>query len=208
MDYSFDGGRYLLDDLPAIRSVPIEEILEQHRVRFILHTRAHGDIVLKHITKRMKGHLDAIRAYRFPQVSELDAEASVVYPIALAEGADGDAVLRANAIAAELAPTMDIYALGCIEFPFLTTSDDLDALWAELDPPEQEALRQMLIVLSAWHHPIDYSHLEICERFGVDVVDKEMIRNLTYEQHLALHAVIRQEHEATRRTYAELGVRL
>lgn len=208
MEYAFDGGRYMVDDMPELRLVPIEEILEQHKVRYILRTRAHGDIVLKHITKRMKGHLDVIRAYRYPKAAELDAEASIVYPIAMAEGADSEAIERANAIAAELAPTMDIYALGCIELPFLTTSDDLDAFWEALEPVEQEAMRQMLIVLTAWDRAVDYSYLEICERFNVEVVDRGLIRSMTYEQYLALHSVVVQEHEATRKLYSDIGVRM
>lgn len=207
MEYAFDGGRYMVDDMPQLRPVPIEEILEQHKVRYVLHTHAHGDIVLKHITKRMKGHLDAIRAYRYPRAYELDAEASVVYPIAMADGADSEAIDRANAIAAELAPTMDIYALGCIEFPFLTTSDDLDAFWEVLTDTEQEALRQMMIILTSWNYPVDFSYLEICERFHVDIVDMDMIRSMTYEQYLALHSVVLQEHEATKKMYSDMGVR-
>ncbi len=208
MDVSFDGGKYDIAEMPSINAKPIEEILAQHRVRYVLRTHAHGDIVLKHISKRMKMHLDVIRAFRYPNVHELDMEAAIVFPIALADGADDNAIERANTIAVQLQPTMDLYALGCIEFPFLTTVDDLDAFWQALDDVEQEALRQMLTVLTKWDYPVDYSALEIAERFHVEMVSVENIRNPTYEQHLALHAVIDQEHEATRKMYAEMGVKL
>jgi len=202
---SFDGGKYDVEELPAINKVPIESILKQGSERFVLQT-SQGTVVMKHITKRMKLHIDVIRAVRYPGIRELEQEAQIVYPIALAEGADDNAIAEANRIASQLAPTLDLYALGVIEYPFLTTPDDLEAFLASLKEDEQEAMRQMLTVLTRWNYPVDYSSLEIAERFHVQMVTADLIENPTYEQYRALYAVVTQEHEATKRMYSKLGV--
>jgi len=208
MGVSFDGGRFDVDDLPEqVARVPIERILQQHRERYVIRTSI-GTIVMKHITKRMKLAIDRIRYIRYPRVPELEAEARIVYPVVMAGSEDEDATKRANEIAAELVPTMDLYALGIIEYPFLTTPEDVDDLMDSLDAEEQEAVRQMFTVLTAWGRPVDFSQLEIAERFRIQIIPIEAVENPTYQQYRALYSVVEQEHEATRDMYSKMGVKL
>lgn len=197
---TFDGGKYLMEDMPPVTKVPIEEILDQHRYRYVLET-SQGTIVMKHISKKMKLHIDRIRYVRYPGAYLLEQEARIVYPIVMAGNPEDDTVQRANEIASQLVPTLDLYALGVIEYPFLTTPDDLDALLDAMTDEEREAVRQMLTVLTAWGKPVDYSQLEIAERFHLNMVKPEHVSDPTYQQYLALYNVIEQEHEATRKLY-------
>lgn len=204
MGISFDGGKYEVEDLPEITPVPIEEILIQHRSRYVLQT-SRGTVVMKHISKRMKLNIDRIRYVRYPSVRELEQEAQIVYPVVMAGNAEEDTVKRAEEIASELAPTMDLYMLGMIEYPFLTTPEELDAFLDSLEETEREALRQIFTVLSAWGKPVDYTQLEIAERFHLQMVTDEHIRNPTWQQYRALYSVIEQEHEQTRKLYDRMG---
>lgn len=205
MGFNFDGGRYDRDELPKVQPVDVMNILKEHRLRYVLQT-SKGTIVMKHITKRMKDRLDAIKYLTFPEARELEEEFAIVFPIATAEGAEDSAVERANIIAAELAPIMDTYALGCIEYPFITTPDDVYVLMQSLQPDEQEAVRQVLAVLTDWSTPVDYSKLEIAERFHIQVVEREHIEDPTYMQYLALINVINQERQQTEKAYKEMGL--
>ena len=152
--------------------------------------------------------IDRIRFTRYPRVAELEAEARIVYPVVMAGNKDEDAVKRANEIAAELAPTMDLYALGIIEYPFLTSPEDVEELMDSLSDEEQEAIRQMLGVLTAWGRPVDFSQLEIAERFHLQIIPIEAVEDPTYQQYRALYSVVEQEHEATRDMYSKLGVKM
>lgn len=204
MSYDFDGSQFESPDYPPIDAVSITDILNQAKKRVILNT-SKGSIIFKHISLRTKRQLDLIRAFRYPQAKELEEEAAIVYPMALAEGAEEDVVKRATEIAAQLAPSMDIYALGVIEYPFFTTVDDLTAWWQTLQPEEIEAVRQLLVVFTNWNQPVDYGQLEIAERFHVQIVDRELIENPTYQQYLALHNVVVQEHKQTEDLYRKMG---
>lgn len=202
--YDFDGSAFETPNYPPIDAVPIMDILNQAKKRVILNT-SKGSVIFKHISLRTKRQLDLIRAFRYPNAKELEDEASIVYPMALAEGADEETVKRATEIAAELAPSMDVYALGVIEYPFFTTVDDLQAWWQTLQPEEIEAIRQLLVVFTNWNKPIDYGQLEIAERFHVQLIDRELIENPTYQQYLALHNIIEQEHRQTEEMYKKMG---
>lgn len=204
-DIGFDGGKYTVEDMPKVQPVKIEDILSQHRTRYVLQTSV-GSIVLKHITRRMKDRIDVIRRIRYPNAYELEQEFRVVAPMAQAEGADSDAVQRAVQLAIELQPTMDCYLLGCIEYPFLTTMDDVDALLESLTDEEREAVRQIHGMLTSWNQPVDFSMLEVAERFHVRIVEREHIEDPTYQQYLALHSVIEQEHRASEELYRKLEV--
>ncbi len=202
---SFDGGRYRVEDLPQIRAVPITDILGHTRERYVIHT-SRGSIVLKHISKRMHDHIDQIRYMRYPGLALLEAEAREVFPVAQQEDADPDTVARANELAAQMMPSFDLYMLGTIEYPFLTTPEDYEAFFDSLEPEEQEALRQMQVILTSWGAPVDYSALEMAERFHIQLVTEDHIRDPTYEQYRALYGVIEQENRATEKLYKDMGV--
>lgn len=204
MDVSFDGGRYEVEDLPPVNAVAIQDILAHTKERLVIHTTK-GTVVMKHITKRMKDHIDRIRMTRYPRVLELEQEANIVFPLVIAGNADPDTVARANAIAADLMPIQDLYMLGCIEYPFLTTAEDLEAFMESLEDEEREAVRQCLALLTSWNYPIDYSALELAERFHLQLVTMEHITEPTYEQYRALYGVIEQEHAETEKLYRSLG---
>ena len=204
MEFGFEGGQYTVDDMPTVRGIPIGEILKQHKVRYIFNTKKCGDIVLKHMSKRMFDRLEMIRAFRYPKSYEIQAELEIIMPLAMAEGAEDDVIERANTLALELKPATDLYMLGCIEFPFITTLEELDLILQALEPEEYEAICQMLILLTDWTYAINYSDLEIAERFKVPMIDADLIKNITYEQHRALYAVIEQEQKEIKKLYSQM----
>lgn len=206
-DVSFDGGRYELEDLPQaqVKVVDIADILGRTRTRYVIHT-SKGSIVLKHISKRMKEHIDTIRYTRYPGLRALEQEARLVYPMAMTEDADPDTVKRACEIAAEMLPAQDLYMLGTIEYPFLTTPEEFDEFFEVLTQEEQEALRQMQTVLTAWGQKVDYTKLEMAQRFNITMVEQEHIRDPTYEQYVALYSYIAEENRQTEKLYRDMGV--
>ena len=103
-EVSFDGGRYEVDDLPPLDAVPIQDILRHSSERLVIRTSI-GSFVFKHITKRMKDHLDRIRYTRYPKSFGLEQEAEIIFPQVVDGSADEDIVRRAGEIAAELQPS-------------------------------------------------------------------------------------------------------
>ena len=203
-EVSFDGGRYEVDDLPPLDAVPIQDILRHSSERLVIRTSI-GSFVFKHITKRMKDHLDRIRYTRYPKSFGLEQEAEIIFPQVVDGSADEDIVRRAGEIAAELQPSMDLYIMGILEYPFVTTVDEFEELMDSLKEDEREAIRQIHILLTSWNYPIDYSSLELAERFHLQLMDMQHIIEPTYEQYRALYGVIEQEHRETKKLYDRLG---
>lgn len=203
--FNFDGGKYDRDSIPKINAIDITDILKQSRERFVINTSI-GTIVLKHITKRMKDRLDAIKAVLYPNAKELEEEASIILPMAMTESCEEETMKRATEIAVQLAPIMDIYALGCIEYPFIATRDDLDILMQKLKDDEREAIRQILAVLTDWSAPVDFTKLEMAQKFNIQLITMEHIEDPTYVQYLALKSVIEAERKETERAYRKMGI--
>lgn len=199
-----DAERCDAGDMPEIRKVPIEDILRQHRVRFIVHTSACGDVVMRYMTRSARIRMDALRRSMRPDLLELEDELQTLAPLAVLPDADRDIVDRTQALVAEIMPTLDVYALACITCPELRSVEDLRILMDIMTMEEAEAVRQILTVCTAHAPPVETAYLEIAQRFGVQVVDPILMDGMTMQQQEVLTAIL----SAERRNEQELLKRM
>ena len=201
-----EGGVYDIDDLPVINKVPIEDILRQHRKRYIIRTEKHGDVVLKYMTRTARIPVDTFRYSMYPSLFEWEAEFREVAPIAELPSADEETKKRAAELVSLIIPTLDWYLLVCIEYPMLNTIYELSAFLDCLSPEEHEAVRQMLTVLTSHVDKVDTGYMELAERFGVSVVDKELLDSMTMQQEEVLMGILNAERTKERNIYKKMGV--
>ena len=192
-----------------VNAVPIEEILGQYRYRYLIHTEKCGTIVLKYLSYRLKKAIDVMRNIRYPNIKELEEEVRILYPIVSAGECEKEQIDRLEAIAATLRPATDMYMLGCIEYPFISHMDDLDAILEVITNEEREVLMSVMEILTAPLPPvIDAQYLEVCDRFRVPIVDRDMMLNISAQEYEALQAVIKQGAEETKKAYRQMGVKV
>ena len=190
-----------------INAVPVENILGQYRKRYLINTEKCGTIVLRYLPNRMKKHLDLIRNVRYPKHAEIEEELMILSPLISAGECDDEQKMHFARLIADIRPTLDLYILGCIEYPFITNLDELDSLLEQLTDDEREVMLAVLEVLTAHIPPsIDVEYLEICDRFKVPAVDKDLIKNMTLQEYEVLYNVIASEAEAIKKQYKSMGV--
>lgn len=204
----FTGQQCDVSEIPSIRKTPIEEILAQHRKRFIINTAHYGDVVMRYLPRSYRIPIDGLRYEMFPDLFELEDEFRTLAPLAGLPDADGSLKEQTQELAARILPTLDIYALGCIEYPLLNSVDDLNVFLDLLSPAEQEAVRQMLSVLTAHAGPVDLAYMEIAERFGIGIIDRELMDNMTMQQQEILHGILNAERQKERDIYKKMGVKI
>ena len=207
-DVGFGGCQCDVEDMPAVRHVPIEDILRQHRKRFIIRTAQYGDVVMRYLSRSYRVPIDGIRHEMYPELVEWEDEFRTLVPLASLPDADSDLRTYVQELAAKIMPTLDLYAIGCIEHPVLNSVDDLNVFLDLLTPEEQEAVRQMLSVLTAHAGPVDTVYMDIAERFDVKIIDKELMDNMTMQQQEVLQAVLKAERQRERQLYKQMGVKL
>lgn len=184
-----------VEDMPPVplpSGTPIEEVLRQHRKRYVMHT-SRGDIHLKHLTRTAAVRMDRLRQRMWPEIPYWQDELSVIRPIIEAGGADEEMMARGVELMEKLLPTVDMYAIACITNIRLTSVEDLEALMEALTPVEAEALRQLLAVCTAHAGPCDTGYLEVARAFGVEVITPELMDNMTREQYETLQAIVSAE---------------
>ena len=186
--------------------VPMREILEQHRRRYIVHTE-HGDVVLKHATREAVARLDRLRRQLWPQVPEWEDELRLLGKLASTGDCDPSVTERMGELANLLLPTTDVTALACIVEPEVRSVEELRVMMDALEPEEAEAVRQLLLVCTAHAGKVDTGYLEIAERFGVQVVTRELLDNMTIQQYEVLQSVLRAERTREARLLKSLGVK-
>ena len=187
-----------------VRATPIEDVLRQHNKRLVIHTTDHGDIVLKFLPRRLKDGIDALRILRYPEYPKLEEELELIRPSILSGEAGQDVIDNFWILFHQLRPSLDLYFLGCIEFPFITTMEELDKLMSSLHENERDVMREALRMLSAPVQEIDDTYLAVAMKFGIQVIDKELIDNMTYQQYLILHSIIDAERQQTAKMYRKL----
>jgi len=192
-----------------IQYVPVEKILNQHRRRFIMQTENCGTIVLRYLPKRVKKNIDAIRIFRFPDCTEIEAELTELDPIVKHGEATEEMHSRYWELWSLLTPSLDLYMMGTIEYPFLNNMDEVDSLLEALTEEERSTLRQAHEILSS-HAPaeVDVEYLSFGDRFRCPVVDKNMLDNMTLQQYEVLYAVMKNEESEMRKMYKNAGVKI
>ena len=194
------------DEITSVRPIPIEDVLRQHNKRFVIRTEGQGDIIMKFLPRRIKDHLDRLRDIRFPAHTRLKDELEILTPSILSGEADEAVTSSYWALFSQYMPTLEIYYLGCIEYPFLTTMDELDSLLSSVTENERAVLMEVLAILSAPCPTVDETYLAVAIKFGIQVVDKELIDNMTYQQYQLLHEIVETEQREIRKMYKKMEV--
>ncbi|MCL2607592.1 MAG: hypothetical protein FWD92_03440 [Methanomassiliicoccaceae archaeon] len=190
-----------------VKAAPIQNILAQHRKRFVIQTERSGTIVLKHLTYRMKRNIDAMKEFRYPDCKKHEDELKILAPLVISGEAGDEQIKRAGEIMAEIKPSIDMYMMGVVEYPFLASMDEVDALIESLTEEEKEVLLEAFSILSS-HAPdaVNVEYLEMADRFKVQVIDKDLLDNITMQQYEILHRILKEEADALRKAYRKAGV--
>jgi hypothetical protein len=191
---------------PAVKT-PVEDILKQHRKRFVLHT-ARGDVVVKYLSYRSRQAIDTIRYSKWPELYDLESEFRELAPLAELADADDDIRKRTGELVCLIRPTLDIYSLACIMTPELESVEDLDTMMGMLTPDEAYALQSILLLATARPGDVDMTYLEVAERFNVSVVDRELLDDMTSQQADILHGILVAERNRERDLYKKMGVQI
>lgn len=208
-DPGFTGQQCDVSEIAEIRQTPIEDILKQHRKRFIINTKNYGDVVMKYLSRSSRIPIDALRHQTYPELYMWEDELRTLAPLASLPDADDKLKDEVKALLSKIMPTFNWYTLACIQFPILDTVEDLETFLDLLTDEEQEAIRQMLVVLTAHASAsIDSVYMEIAERFGVQVVDKELLDNMTMQQQEILQGILNAERQKERELYKKMGVKI
>ena len=197
-----------ISDMPEVATVPIEDILRQHRKRFIIHTQAHGDVIMKYMTRSARIRMDALRRELYPELPYWEDELATKGPLAVLPDASPEIREQTEAVLAKLLPTVDIYALACIISPELEHVEDLHGFLDALEPDEAEAVRQILMLCTAHAPPsVDQDYLAIAERFGVSVIDPILLDNMTMQQQEVLVGILNAERQQERDLMRKMGMK-
>ena len=197
-----------ISDMPEVATVPIEDILRQHRKRYIIHTQAHGDVVMRYMTRSARIRMDALRRELYPELPYWEDELATKGPLAVLPDASPEIREQTEAVLAKLLPTVDIYALACIISPELEHVEDLHGFLDALEPDEAEAVRQILMLCTAHAPPsVDQDYLAIAERFGVSVIDPILLDNMTMQQQEVLTGILNAERQQERDLMRKMGMK-
>lgn len=186
MDFDFRdlvSGMEVRD--PSEGTVPIMELQEEHRVRYVMRT-SKGVIVLRHMPLRVRRIVDLAQGRLYPERLRLEAEARTLLPYFQGipeDEVDPDARRRFEEIAMQLMVT-DMSAMGVIVAPALGSMDDYERLYEALTEDERVQLASAVRDLSTPVPPdrVDSTALEIAKANNLQIMDEGMLQLLTVSQ--------------------------
>lgn len=188
---------------PRSVKTSVADILKQHRKRFVLHT-SQGDVVVKYLTYRSRQAIDVVRYAKWPELYDWEDEFRELAPLAELPHSDADTIGRTMELVQLIKPTLDIYALACLVSPELDSVEDLDTFLGMLDAEESEALQSILMLATSRPGDVDMSYLELAQRYNVQVIDRELLDELTAQQHDILYGVLMAERAHERELYRKM----
>lgn len=184
---------------PTSHTYSVMALAKEHQIRYVFKS-ADGAIILRHLPLRMKRVIDSVMAMIFPSSDALRKRIAE-----LAEGIrdvpedDIPDEIKSEFIkaSAEYRCIAQYYALGVIEEPRCCTMDDVDEIYARLTPTERDALDMLIqeLVRIKEPHEVDDTALTIADRYKVEIIDREMLDNLTVSQASYFLKVIERENK-------------
>ena len=196
-----------ISEMPEVVKVPIEDILKQHRKRYIIHTQSRGDVVMRYMTRSARIKMDRLRRELYPELPYWEDELATKGPLAALPDAPQEIRDDVEIVVAKLLPTMDIFALACIVSPELRSVEELNDFMDLLEPDEAEAVRQILMLCTAHAPPVDTEYMVIAERFGVSVIDPVLMDHMTMQQQEVLTAILNEERRSERDLMKRMGLK-
>lgn len=198
-------------EIEDVKTLSIVELNNEHTVRYVLHASI-GDIVFRHLPLRMKRVIDDARRKIYPSTIALLEEVERLRPYfdgIPREDWKEEPKKRIEEIY-ELLRVTDMYALGVIVSPPVATMDDVEDIYQRLNDKERTQF-SLIIQTLATPTPsdkVDSTALEIAKANGLQLLDKEMLEQMTISQASFYVRRIEQENERIRQMTARRNERI
>ena len=168
--------------MPEVNEVPLEDLVRQHRVRYIVHT-AEGDIVLRFIGALKMRSVELNLMAADPEYNTKRRQ--LLEMTSMLKQCPGAPDLRAEQLrlASQLEGTFYEYFAACFVRP-KATAEQVQALASALLPEEWRMLRVLLIQLIAARPSgtVASAMLTLCAKYGVTIADDLTLENMTAQQ--------------------------
>ncbi|MFA7167365.1 MAG: hypothetical protein WC096_00535 [Sphaerochaetaceae bacterium] len=185
---------------PTAGTMPVMELLRQHRRRYVLHAES-GDIILKHMSLASRRKLDMMLAILYPGYADdrqrmSDIKAGME-PGESVETLPKDIRDELSELVKRTYWPAHLYILGVVAVPMLRTEDDIEELYDRLTEEERAILDGIVPALVGTVDPttVDNTAMIIADRYHVDLVDAELLDNITVAQSDYLMSLINTESE-------------
>lgn len=182
----------------ALKKVPMKDLLEQHRKRFVCQTSV-GDIVLKKLTHCAMEEVVIKLTKDDPKYLSIAQRGRHIWQKFRdkTELTEDEAKLLEE-YHVKLAPFAKHYALACIEEPEVKTLEDYDALMSSLTTEEKAQLQELLLQMI---NPVPKGEISpvvtvMNKDYGIPLTDDLTMENMTAEQVQALLEAKKAETQA------------
>ena len=192
---------------PEAGAYSVVALMHEHQVRYVLRT-SRGAIVLRHLPLRMARVIESVRRAMYPGVADLEARFEEARKAMDPSTATEDQLAEFLRLDRQLAMS-DMTALGVIVAPVLTGMEDYEELYEKLDDVDRLRLTTAVRALAS---PLDPSKVDgtaeaIAQRYGIQLVDRETVEELTVSQAAYLVDRIVKEARAIDRQRGTVKVR-
>lgn len=203
MKYDF---REFMDGLeipsPDDASYSVIELANEHRVRYVVRTKK-GDIIMRRLPARLRTVISQALQHICPSVHGILTELSALMPFVEGvsdEELDQEKARRVIELGDQLA-MLDMTPLGVIVAPALGSMDDWDELYEGLDREDRDKVAVAVKEMARERDPseVDPTAEVLAERFGMSVVDEDMLACETVSQRKYWLGKIRQESQLIER---------
>lgn len=155
-------------------------LLGQHKRRYLFRT-GKGDIVLRHLPHGLERIIDGMMLSLYPTSGRDAAELGDL----LGKGdLDDESRRRVEELSVRLERPSLLYALGVVESPRLAYEEDVYELMGNLTADEERVFREWVVTLSGVDNvaQMDDLALDLAAKHGVEIVDRELLVNMTVSQ--------------------------
>lgn len=168
---------------PDISEVPIEAILKQHRLRYVVMT-AQGGMVLKFIGALRRSTVELTLQSLDPEYNNRRKGLRETTRMLKEDPGNPRLISEQKRLAAELEPSFYVYFAACFERPKGMSGEAVLALASALPPNEWGQLRSLLLQLVAARPEgeVATEMVSLCARYGVPIVDGLALDSMTAQQ--------------------------
>ena len=188
-------------EIDDIKTVSIVELNREHTVRYVFRTSI-GAIIFRHLPLRMKRVIDDARNHIYPSVAGMLKEVERLRPYfdGIPEEDWKEEPRQRMEELYELLRVTDMYALGVIVSPPVATMDDVEDIYQRLNETERTQFSLIVQAMASItsFDKVDSTPLEIAKANGLQLMDTEMLEQLTVSQASYYIKRIEQENERIR----------
>ncbi len=180
----------------------VMELAREHRVLYIIHTKK-GDIVMRRLPARLRAVISQSMQHLYPSVQKILAEVRALLPFVEGvsdEELDQEKARRVIELGDQLA-MLDMTPLGVVYEPRLGSMDDWDDLYDSLDREDRDRVEKAVREMARERDPeeVDPTAEVLAERYGLRIVEPDMLPAETVSQRRYWTGRIRQENDMIER---------